>query len=212
MEPSDRSRYLALDLLGKYDNHISAGVLWKSTIKLYLNIRKQFSALHCVSYFSIAEVAIDLIRTKECNVNERDSVGLTPLIWAAPYGHEGIVKLLLQQKHTQPDMPDTRHGRTALSWAAGSGHQGVVRLFFGPLFVNPGSIGHMWGITQVMSALFQRKSVKPDRPDAGGQTPLSWAAENGHDGVVKLLLGWEDVSPNRQSWSGTALVGRPEWA
>jgi len=45
--------------------------------------------------FGIAGVAIDLTKTKECNVSERDNVGLTSLMWAAKYGREEVVKLLL---------------------------------------------------------------------------------------------------------------------
>ena len=196
MELSDRSRYLALDLLDKYDNHISARLLWESTIEQCLDVRKPFSALHCVSYFGIAEVAIDLISTKGCDVNERDGEGLTPLMWAAKYGHEEVVKLLLQQKHTQPDMLDTQHGRTALSWAAGNGNEGVVRLFLSLLFADPGRVGRIWGIPQVMSALFRGKSVNPDSLDNYGRTPLWRAARNGHDGVMKLLLERGDVNPD----------------
>ena len=141
MELSDHSRCLAFDLLEQYDRHISAELLLKSTGKQYLNSRKPFSALHCISYFGIAEVAIDFIRTKGGDTNLRDSVGLTPLIWAARCGHEEVVKLLLQQEDIQPDMPDMRHSRTALSWVAGSGHEGVVRQFLAPLSANPRSIG-----------------------------------------------------------------------
>jgi len=210
MELSDRSRYLALDLLNQYDNHISAQLLWRSTVEWYFNSRKPFSALHCISYFGIAEVATDLIRTKRCDVNELDSAGLTPLMWAAKYGCEEVVKLLLHQKHTQPDIPDTWHGRTALSWAAGNGNEEVVRLFLGPSFVNPGSVGGWWGkVLQVMNLLFGRKYVNPDRPDNRGQTPLSWAAENGCDAAVELLLEREDVIPDRPDISGRAPLS---WA
>ena len=31
----------------------------------------------------------------------------------------------------------------------------------------------------------------------GGQTPLSWAAEYGHAGMVNILLGREDVNPGK---------------
>jgi len=222
IELSDRSRHLALDLLDQYDNHISAELLWgsvkklfftnhigyhdrtpaesrrKSTIPEYLDSRMPFSALHCVSYFGIAKIAIDLIRTKRWDVNQRDSVGLTPLIWAARNGCEQVIELLLQQKGTQPDMRDVLYGRTALSWAAGSGHEGVVKLLLGRRFVNPGSVGRRLGKTaQIISALSGRKYVNPDKPDDCGRTPLSWAAKNGRDRAVKLLLEREGVSPDR---------------
>ena len=125
MELSDRSRSLALDLLGRYDNHISSQLLWKSTVERYFSSREPFSALHCISYFGIAEVAIDLIRTRRWDVNQRDKIGLTPLMWAARQGHEEVVKLLLQEKHTRPDVRDKEYGRTALAWAAEGGHEGV---------------------------------------------------------------------------------------
>ena len=86
MDPSDRSRHHAHDLLNQYDNHISAELLWESIHKCYLYSGKPFSALHCISYFGIAKVAINLIRTGRWDVNERDSEGLTPLMWAARYG------------------------------------------------------------------------------------------------------------------------------
>ena len=201
MELSDCSRCLALALLNQYDNHVSAKLLWRSLgsqdFTEYAGILEPFSALHCISYLGIAEVAIDLIRTKRWDVNQRDSAGLTPLMWAARYGREDVVKLLLEQKVTKPDIPDTNHGRTALSWAARSGHEGVVRLFLGPQFVNPGNIGCWWGAPEVMGLLFGRKYVNPDRLDNYGRPPLAQTAQKGHDGVVKLLLEREDVTPGR---------------
>ena len=198
MELSECSKCLALDLLDQFDNHISAGLLWKSAAKWYFNSLKLFSGLHCISYFGIAEVAIDLLRRRKWDVNQRDSAGLTPLIWAARYGREEVVELLLQHKHTQPDIPDTRYSRTALSWAAGSGHEGVVRLLLGQRFANPRGISQRWGSTRrVMSLLFGREYVNPDRLDSRGQTALSWASRNGHDGVVKLLLEREGLGPDR---------------
>ena len=207
-ELSDRSKCLALGVLDRYENHISAKLLCRSTTEWRLRFGKPFSGLHRVSYFGIAEVAVNLIRTKRLDVNQRDSSGLTALIWAARQGHEDVVKLLLEQKHTQPDMPDKYHGRTALSWAAGSGHEGVVRLFLGRLFVNPGSMGRRWGAPQVMSVLFGMKYVNLDRPDNYGQTPLLQAAGNGHDGVVKLLLEREDVSPDKRDHFGQTTLSQ----
>ena len=198
MELSARSRFLAAALLSQYSNHISAELLWKSTVEPCFRSHKPFSALHCISYFGIAEVADGFIKMRRWDVNQRDSAGLTPLMWAARHGREEAVKLLLQQKYTEPDMRDTEYGRTALSWAARSGHEGVVRIFLSQLFVKPGSMGHRWGKkSQAMGRLFGRKYVSPDGLDDGGQTPLSLAAEHGHDGVVGLLLGREDVGSDR---------------
>jgi len=197
MELSDRSRYLTLDLLDQYDSHISAELLFKSTVVWFLNSFTPFSALRCISHFGIVEVAIDLIRTKRWDVNQRDREGLTLLMWAARYGSEEVVKFLLQQEHTQPDLTDTENGRTALSFAAGSGREGVVRLFLSPLFANPGSLGRWRGATQVVSLLFGRKHVDPDKPDNDGRTPLWWAVWSEHGDVVRLLLGRQDVSPDR---------------
>ena len=200
MEPSDCARNLARDL-AQYDNHISTALLWKSVTEWYFHSRKPFSALHRVSYFGIPEAAIDLIRTKRWNVNERDSAGLTPLMWAARYGGEGVAKLLLERGHAQPGIPDM-HGQTALSWAAASGQEGVVKLFLSRRFVNPGSIGRLRGMPQVMSLLFGRRYVNPSRPDSYCRTPLSWAAENGNEEIVKLLLKREDVSPEGSNSCG----------
>ena len=51
--------------------------------------------------------------------------------------------------------------------------------------------------------LLGRIDVNPDIPDLEyGQTPLSWAAGNRCEGVVKLLLGRKDANPNSSDKSG----------
>ena len=206
MQLSDQAEIFALQLLDQFDIHISAKFLWKSIKEEFVNLVfglssdsncKGFSALHCISYFGIAKVANTLIEMDKWDVNNKDGGGISPLIWAAICGHEEVVMSLLQEKHVQPDERDTYSGRTALSWAAGCGHEGVVRLFLGPQFANPGSIGRRWGVPLVAGKLFGWRYVNPDAPDTVyGRTPLSRAAENGHSGIVKLLLEQKDVNPN----------------
>jgi len=205
-EPSDRAKTFALQLLDQFDNHISAIFLWESINEKSLDWKsftyrypdhKGFSALHCIVYFGITEVANILIKMNRWDVNEVDGVGMTPLIWAARYGHEEVVRLLLRKKHIQPDQQDTNHGRTALSWAAENGHEGVVRSFLGSQFVSPGSLGRRWEKTRWVAGLLLGKIyVNPDSLSKYGQTSLWWAAEKGHEGVVKLLLWRKDVNPN----------------
>ena len=207
MELSDRAKTLALELLDQFDSHISANSLWNSISWEFCRGRphdhKLFSALHCVSYFGITEVAKVLIKANRRDLNQRDGAGMTPLTWAACRGHEGVVKLLLRGKHIQPDQQDAGYGRTALCWAAGNGHEGVVKLFLGCQFSKPKRIGGWWGkAARVVRLLFGGRYINPDSSSETGQTPFSFAAGNGHEGIVKLLLGREDVNPDSSSRYG----------
>jgi len=53
--------------------------------------------------------------------------------------------------------------------------------------------------------LLEREYVDPNRPDEDNQTPLGCAAAKGHEGVIKLLLGREDVNPNHLGMCRTPL-------
>ena len=99
IELSDRPRSLALDFLRGYHNHISAKYLEESTFDRFFYSPMLPSAIHCVSYLGISQVVIDLIRDKVWDVNQRDGAGLTLLMWAARYGRDEVVKVLLQHRH-----------------------------------------------------------------------------------------------------------------
>ena len=51
--------------------------------------------------------------------------------------------------------------------------------------------------------LLGRDDVDPDEQDRHGRTPLSWAAQKGHEGVVKILLGPGGVGPGKPDNYGT---------
>jgi len=44
------------------------------------------------------------------------------------------------------------------------------------------------GLVKIVWLLLEREGVDADSKDRDGRTPLSWAARNGHEAVVKLLL------------------------
>jgi len=208
MELSDRPKTFVLEILPEWDSHTATKSLWKSAIMglpffYYRSSDKPFPALHFTSYLGIAKIADALIQMNRWDMNQRDGADMTPLMWAAKCGHDEVMRLLLKQKHIQPDQRDRDGGRTALSWAAGNGHEGVVRLLLGRQSPNPGSTGRLRGALLVAGQLLGYRDVNPDAPDTWyGQTPLSWAARNGHEGIVKLLLGRGDVNPNSSSKSG----------
>ena len=131
-----------------------------------------------------------------------------------------MVKLLLAKDGVDPDSKDSDYGRTPLSWAAGSGHEAVVRLLLAKDGVDPDSKDDNWvgrrcrgrqrTGTRRWSSCCSRRTASTRTPRiAIGRTPLSWAAENGHEAVVKLLLAKDGVDPD----SRIGLVGRRlSWA
>ena len=191
-ELSDGARYLALQLLGRYNNHISATLLFKHTeCPNYSSFTHcQLTGLHCASYFGIVEVVAALTEMGGCNINQRDCMGYTPLMWAAWRGNEGAVEILLKRGDVSPNKstrgglavprraPCWREklvgypiapevailhvgGQTALSLASASGREGVVRL------------------------LLTRGDVDPDKSDNNGRTALLWASGFRQERVVR---------------------------
>jgi len=203
---------LALKLFDQIESHISTKLLLMDLISKnsrynwYIPTNGPligFTGLHCVSVFGIIEIATTLLRQPNPRDNKRDFLGITPLIWTAICGQAEVTKLLLERQTVNPDKQDGYFGRTALSWAAVEGHQRIVRLLLEWASPKPDGTDGWWGKTpHMMNMVRGRRYVDPKRPDTYGQTAILLAAEEGHEGVVKLLLGREDINPNMSGKAG----------
>ena len=208
MEFSNCAKSLALELLKRYDSHISSVLLFERTHTPWLRLvsHRSFPGLHCASYFGIDEVVATFLEMEGCDINQGDSRGLTPLMWAFRQGNQGTVTLLLTQDDINPDKPDS-NGGTPLWWASRNGHEGVVRLLLARDDVNPDLPDNddetpLWsascnGHEGVVRLLLAQSDVNPNKPNSNGRTPLWWASVQGHGGVVRLLLERHDVNPDK---------------
>ena len=206
---SGHARDLALELLNRYEDHISAVSLLEQELHPnyigHIPDSPLFSGLHCASFFGIVELVTVLINADHA-VDQQDCVGRTPLTWAARNGHEEAVKILLGRKDVNPNRTD-KIDRTPLVCATFEGHEGVVKLLLergdvdsnrpDKYYAGPLGWAAFKGHEGVVKLLLERGDVDPDYPDVYGRTPLGDAALEGHEGVVKLLLEQENVDPNR---------------
>ena len=218
MELSNPVRTLALELLGRYDNHISSTLLLDKIQGYHAawRIPYMFTGLHCVSYLGIDEIVDALIQIKGRDINQPGYKGRRPLTWAAQQGNQRAVTILLTRDDTDSDKPD-RDGRTPLWWTSRNGHQGVVGLLLARDDVNPDkpdndgatplSAAAREGHEGAMILLLARHDVNPDQSDSNGRTPLWWASFHRHEGVVRLLLARNDVDPDKPGKYG----GAPLW-
>ena len=211
---TENVKKLALRLLDKFDEHISAQLisLRHNRSRDYIEFYSEygpigFTGLHGTAFLGIVEILAAVLEMKEWDVNAMDNASCTPLMWAAVRGHEGVVKMLLERGGVIPDLA-TRRKQTPLKWAVQLGHEGVVKVFLEREAVNPNQANSVYGpIALYLAALYEheglvkmlleREDVDPNQvPTEYSSSPLSAAVLSGHEGIVKILLDRKDVNPN----------------
>jgi ankyrin repeat protein len=120
-------------------------------------------------------------------VNDRDTEGHTPLMWAAFSGWDDMI-LLLVRNGGDAFMTD-KDGRTALHWAAGAGalrHTGTLAAE-----ADPGA-----GKLEVVKALlFVQGPMGLTLRDKLGQTALDYAAQGSDADTNAFLQTWTRQYP-----------------
>ena len=71
-----------------------------------------------------------------------------------------------------------------------------IRLFSGLHYAS------FFGIIEIIASLVEMEGCDINETDCGGSTPFVWAARNGHEGVVKILLSRDNVNPNKPDNNG----------
>lgn len=71
--------------------------------------------------FRIVEIVVYLVEAEGCDIDQGDIIINTPLVLAACYGDEEVVKILLGRGDVNPNKSDNG-GKTPLGCAAQNGH------------------------------------------------------------------------------------------
>ncbi|RYO97631.1 hypothetical protein DL764_007268 [Monosporascus ibericus] len=153
-----------------------------------------------------------LLDSEAANVNCVDSLGYTPLITAAQYGHGAIVEHLLQ-KDANINQQDN-HEWTALMAAARYGHEATVEhlLKKGANINqqdNDGSTALMFAAWYGHEAVVEhllKKDPNINQQDNDGWTALMLAARYGHEAIVEHLLKKDPIINQQKENGWTALI------
>lgn len=171
-----------------------------------LIIKEPLKGAHLAAFFGLLSPIVAMLSSQTINVDIKDYMQRTPLSWAAAYGHEALVSMLLQEG-ADPDSTNG-FGLTPLFYAAVSGNMTTMKSLIDaganvnaldlngrtPLFhAAHGDPSHMGPLASegdcgAAAKLLLGHGACAVQVDALGQTPLFAAAENERDSVVKLLI------------------------
>jgi len=169
--------------------------------------------------------AVKRFLSEGCDVNSRDSLGLTPLHLAAMHGHTDIMELLIA-KGADLEARDQHWGNTPLLHATPYGRTEAVRLLLekGANIeardghgLTPLCLSSTYGTaihTKLIQLLLDR-GANIESHSYGGATPLMGAISVGRKEVAKMLLARGATLNVISRFYGTAahlamLVGRPD--
>lgn len=141
------------------------------------------------------ETIVAFLLEKGADLKSEDADGRTPLSRAVEFEQVAMVSFLLE-KGAAPDTQD-KHGQTALSRAAKAGYVEITRLM-----LSKTGMGEESRTIKVKEYHNRFMCSWINFKDSDDQTPLSWAAGNGHEAIVKPLLATGRVDVNSMDGRG----------
>ena len=140
------------------------------------------------------ERAVRLFLNAGVRPDEKDQLGVTPLIKAAMFNRSSVASLLLKA-HADPNTANSQ-GYTPLHWASLKGYLDIVEMLLqagagvdprSGLGLTPLMQAAMSGHARVCDALIA-KGAGVNEADKRGMTPLHKAVNDGHVAVAELLV------------------------
>ncbi|KAI9862248.1 MAG: hypothetical protein M1813_004723 [Trichoglossum hirsutum] len=136
------------------------------------------------------DAVVELLIRENAAVGAKDNDGQTSLHHAVKNQHVGVIELLLLRDE-RPLFEQDSTGQTPLSIAMEQGYKEIIKILN---FYDVNDSGEAYALLGATTAGINRLSrllgagAQPDSKGKDGQTPLSWAAQNGREAVVELLL------------------------
>jgi hypothetical protein len=163
----------------------------------YWREKPQMNKIRLAALLGHDKVLEVVLRENRSDVNLADNAGQTALGWASEFGHEQVVRLLLQAGAGVNAAGGGGYSGTALQRASENGHEQVVRLLLeAGADVNAAGGGRYsstalqqasrGGHEQVVRLLVAAGAVKPDSKDDGTENLLSWTTEEHSEADVEL--------------------------
>ena len=148
------------------------------------------------------EQAVKLFLHAGIKADEKDALGVTPLIKAAMFNRAAVAAVLIKS-HADVNMANTQ-GYTPLHWAALKGYLDIVEM----LLANGAGVDPRsgLGLTPLMQAamsgharicdLLISKGANVNEGDKRGMTPLHKSVADGHVAVAEVLIA-AGADPNK---------------
>ncbi|KAI1130000.1 hypothetical protein F5Y10DRAFT_138615 [Nemania abortiva] len=145
-----------------------------------------------------------LLHQHGADLEVRDQIGRTPLLWAATNSNLELARFLLENGANVTAA--NNRGRTALHLSAESNDEKhrddmvelLLRYGANPEATSDGGWTPLHNAAQSghvsVVALLLKSKAKVNAVLSNGMTPLHWAAFNGYEAIVKLLLARPDVN------------------